>query len=691
MNIRFTTILASLGLFLLSCEASALLCRVGIVEGMSEESLMHPQDSDDDDQAFTCDLDNHTISYSLDLPQEFVSNYTHIGNGHWRVLIDGAQPVFDRESMKPPFISIPSNATISIVSSPSDATTASHHRHLQSPASKTIGNKTILVLRISSPDTGAVELSKETLSERIFGIGPNAPARTVSGQYSDCSYDQLNFFPAQGNGVVNGVAEIALTTNIFNVDPQFLEVIIAEQAEAALGINGTLDENFDHIMFVFPHGTAWRKSQKWAAFAYIGKQRSLFNNLNAGYLTVVMHELAHNFGFQHSSENRSPYGDKSGIMGYAYQAVGTPYKCFNGHKNYMLGWFADKTITVNITEGSWGGNIAGLTSYDVIRPEDYMLVNVGDLYLQFNRANKFNQFSKDFKNQVTIVRGTAPDQRSNLLGAVSQINEYLFATEHRVENFQGTGSDLVIEACEQQYLAKISPDLPDFVRVSIYLDNGEQSSECNRLQVAPPPSEGPSSSPSSTPTMGPTSLPSASPSFAPTPMDCTGMDQPGLVPVSHQLGNRTCEWIASHNTWKTYLCQEGFEAFEQCQETCNSCNLQVTEMPSDACEDSRKMVYVNEHLGHIRCIWVRRFLRLNPSWKDRVCAIGQEAHSECRETCGTCTDTCEDQADATFYVNRKQGFQNCAWLATRPLWQAKMCKEGLAPYNYCNEICNTCP
>lgn len=697
MNIRFTAILFSYGLSLLYKDVSAsvrgaistnpLLCQVSIVDGMNEPSLLLPVH--EDDQEFRCHLKNDTIPYSLDLPQDFVRKHPHVGN-NGLVSISGARPVFDRASMKPPFISIPANATISMVY-PSDAD--SQHRHLQSRPSKTHGNKTILVLLVTSPD-GQVELSKEQLSERIFAIGDNVPRRTVTGQYSDCSYGQLKFLPAQGNGVVNGVAEITIAFNVTEVDPSFLEVVVAEQAEADLGIaSGTLDDNFDHIMFVLPRGSRRMYSIKWIAYAYIGRKRSIFNNINAGYLTVVMHELGHNFGLQHSSEHRNPYGDKSGIMGASFASIDTPYKCFNGHKNYLLGWYADKTITVNVTEGSWVGTIAGLTNYDVIRPEDYMIVNVGDLYLQFNRANKFNLFTHDDPNQITIVRGPAPNAQSELLGSVSQVNKYLFPTVHRIENFQVMGSDLVIEACEQKYLSRISTDLPDIIRVSIYLDDGVQSSSCN--EPTPSPSKVPSNRPSAVPTTSspsfePSSSPSAAPSGSPT-LDCAGMDQPGLIPVSHQLGNKTCQWIANNPTWKTFLCQEGYEAFEQCQETCGSCNAKVAEMSSsDTCEDSRKIFYVNEHLGNRRCFWVNRFLERNPKWKDRVCAPDQEAYSRCPETCGKCSDACEDQPDATFYVNRRQGWQNCEWLAKRPIWQAMLCIEGHNAYKYCNELCDTC-
>ena len=126
-------------------------------------------------------------------------------------------------------------------------------------------------------------------------------------------------------------------------------------------------------------------------------------------------------------------------------------------------------------------------------------------------------------------------------------------------------------------------------------------------------------------------------------------DTTDLVPVSSRHGNRTCAWIGGHMSWKTYLCREGYEAFEQCQETCNSCDSQVTNPePNDSCEDSKKMFYVDKRLGHMRCYFFGQFLSRNPQLKPKFCAPDQNAYDECPDTCGKCTDSCEDQPDKYF-------------------------------------------
>jgi hypothetical protein len=62
--------------------------------------------------------------------------------------------------------------------------------------------------------------------------------------------------------------------------------------------------------------------------------------------------------------------------------VDDPYKCFNGYKNWLLDWFNDKMTIINITNGAWTGNITAFMQYNKVWAEDFIVVNVGNLYLQ---------------------------------------------------------------------------------------------------------------------------------------------------------------------------------------------------------------------------------------------------------------------------------------------------------------------
>lgn len=363
---------------------------------------------------------------------------------------------------------------------------------------------------------------------------------------------------------------------------------------------------------------------------------------------------------------------------------------------------------VNITEGPWTGRLAAINEFNVAGPYEYSVVNVGDLYLIFNRQRRFNLHTSEETNRITIVQSPSPNEKSWLVGDVSNINKGTdprFPNFFRMENFQNTGHALEIRACGDQEF-NYDDNISDWMQIGVHLD-GLQTPGCSaplRARQTNPPSPMPSVAPSvsiaptSMPTSAPSSSPSVSPSIAPSSaptistetVTCLGIDQPGLVPVSYHMGNQTCAWIAQHKGWKTFLCREGFEAFEQCQATCDSCNVQVSSSNS-SCEDSAKMFYVNPTMGNRRCIWFGMFLKRSPQWKERFCARNQPAYHHCPETCGKCIDTCEDQADKEFYVNRHFGRRNCAWLADKPMVQASLCKEGHDAYEYCSETCNSCP
>ena len=118
------------------------------------------------------------------------------------------------------------------------------------------------------------------------------------------------------------------------------------------------------------------------------------------------------------------------------------------------------------------------------------------------------------------------------------------------------------------------------------------------------------------------------------------------------------------------------------RDTCN----QVWETP--VCDDSKDAeFYVTEGLESKHCGWLARNL---DKWGERLCVPGHAAYNLCEETCGKCADDCHDDASALFFVNDKQGEQNCQWLYERPQWQENLCHEGHDAYHLCPETCDVC-
>ena len=83
-------------------------------------------------------------------------------------------------------------------------------------------------------------------------------------------------------------------------------------------ISNSLNASPDHVMYVVAGGTKFKESDKWVAFAYVGGKSSFYNNAWGQSLSAEMHEVAHNLGFDHSSEGLVEYGDQTDLMGYRY-------------------------------------------------------------------------------------------------------------------------------------------------------------------------------------------------------------------------------------------------------------------------------------------------------------------------------------------------------------------------------------
>ena len=450
---------------------------------------------------------------------------------------------------------------------------------------------------------------------------------------------------------------------------------------------------YDHVIYCLSPGTTTGAdgtgNKNWVAYAVLNDRRSIYNDRRCGLLSPTMHEIGHNLGLHHASEYGWEYEDLTGNMGGVSYFTYAPRQCYNAHKNWHLGWYEDRSIDLSssIRQKALGFRLVPFVDYNATTVDDSVVIRLGTLYVQYNRNRDFNDGTREYRNHVVIVSATnsVNPVRSNLEAAIAlDINGAYVDNRPKptfaYPNYEGTGFDLVFEVCDQIY-----GGLTNYVHLSIHLDNGIYRSTCNvPLSVT---TASPTMSPTITPQ--PSSSPSGVLSTSPT-LDCTGMDQPGLVAVSNGLGNRTCAWIAAQPGWKKFLCQEGYEAFEQCQETCNSCNDQVPEPANDTCEDSRKMVYINERVGYLRCFWLARFLerQRSPHWKDKLCAPDQEAYTACPETCGACTDACEDQTGYYFYV--KDAKIVLGWRHV-PCGKLSYALKVTPPTSVAMKYVNTCP
>ena len=293
-------------------------------------------------------------------------------------------------------------------------------------------------------------------------------------------------------------------------------------------------------------------------------------------------------------------------MGTASRGVGGPALCFNANKNWFLGWYADKAIEIPWDQ-PWGGYIYAFTDYEDVPDYGYVVVKVGRLYLQYNRATSFNSGTRERRDQVVVVYNAAPRTPSFLGGGIGIGSGASKSIEY--ENYERKGYPLVFEACENV------DGPPDYIRISIHL-GGLHESTCNKNLFSDAPSNMPAS-PSSFPTHMPSIWPTTSPSMTQSLL-------PSEIPTESPSTSQT---------------------------------------PSSYCEDQNAHFWIDEATKTERMNCYQ--LAGNQTMTERLCHSGHPAYDLCEDTCGKCNDKCED-SPGTFKVNNEFGLQSCSWLIGKP-------------------------
>lgn len=177
---------------------------------------------------------------------------------------------------------------------------------------------------------------------------------------------------------------------------------------------------------------------------------------------------------------------------------------------------------------------------------------------------------------------------------------------------------------------------------------------------------------------------------------------------------RNCLWLSLRTNVINEVCVPGNGAFQVCPETCNNPTCDglanpTTPVPTPApvpvliittppptpsptpppvsgnfCDDDRFGTFFVPSAGKSeRCVW----LAARPVEQAELCRAGQPARSVCRETCGACTDTCED-TNGRFTLNNVR--RDCLWLSLRNNVIDQVCTPGSEASIMCPETCNAC-
>ena len=318
---------------------------------------------------------------------------------------------------------------------------------LQLPLSQTTGVRKMVVVRVHSQDGLAPSFSRSKLEFNYF----SADDVTFSRQYSDCSEGALSFVPAAlteratGTSLSSGVVDLPVDVDL---EGQTMTVEIENSLTAAF--QATFEEpvsSLDHVLYCLPAGM----EERWRAYTYANTYRSYYNDRQCGYLSSAMHEVGHNLGLRHSMRDANPFGDRTCMMGFYSGSELGPAMCFNGHKLWMLGWFADKAISINpIINGPWRGDLVAFVDAGKIVPNDStkaVVLNVGDLYLVFNRAKGHNNGVLEERNRVTIVQAEEDNSLTSASILLGSLDTSADRTSTHALVFAEGAVEVVIEVC----------------------------------------------------------------------------------------------------------------------------------------------------------------------------------------------------------------------------------------------------
>jgi hypothetical protein len=514
------------------------------------------------------------MAYPLKLPPNYVAEYGEkLKEGDRSVLIQGGD-IIDGE------VYIPPNAIIQLF----------RENRLVENLGGYITRK-LLVVSVSTVDSQST-FSKKDLHHKFFADEP----LTLRSQYLACSHGKLTFDPAPDSSVIDGgVMEVQLDISV-NTTRQALTNAATAKVQELLGSNIT--DVVDNVAFCHPKGS----KGDWLAYAFLNYYVSAFNDLWCGYISSTMHEIGHTLGFTHSNQG-GLYKDTSGYMGFSYSVNGWPSMCFNAQKHWVSGWYDDRVLEVDPNQGIWRGRVAAFVDYRLTSPHEYVVIKVGQVYLQYNRAKGMNYQTREKRNQIAIVEDEG--NGSEMLAGLDGL--FYNTTLYRRENFGPNNETLFIAACSK--LDGDNVTIPDVMFVSIGLDALDCSVPVTMSpSESPAPSPSPSLSPSGIPTespqpspspsiaptgptpapsivpssfpstsRGPSGSPSKSPTFAPTwvapdrGQECDDdMDASFFVGIG--IGYQSCRWLQERPEMQQYLCVNGLEAYDKCPEVRFSIN-----------------------------------------------------------------------------------------------------------------------
>lgn len=564
-----------------------------------------------------------------------------------------------------------------------------HNLDQQRRTAEKTGISTVLVVRITTNDS-MVGMDASTISDQVFGASTSA-----ASQYKACSMEKKQLIPATGTEITNGVIEISVNSNIDGVRATDFENKINTVLSSKVGVLSS----FDHILYCLPTGSRGPSGNRnWKAYSYVSWNRSFFNNAECGYLSSIMHEMGHSLGLGHSSDTSSEYGDQSGMMGASYKDQNWPLMCFNGAKNWQLGWYDDKVINLEERSscGPWKGRLYGYPDYKAVPLSGVVIIRVGNIFIQYNKIDELN---KDMQEKADVVAftestGLVDSDSYSLAGRGVGTWQHGNLVVDICEKHQDNGLsyyDIVVRTssqasiCNQEYTRECQNEAPT-LHPTVVTTTAPQPTPLPTEVATPPPSAAPITvAPTPPPTSSPTTrAPTPPPSATPTTL------APTDTPSSPLPSSKPTIMPSESPTGSPSITESGAPSFLPSNLPSDLPSIRGGHRHSPSidriCDDSKEGTFphMEDGVEHNRtCIW----LKANSVVQEEVCIEGHGAYAVCEATCGKCRIICPD-TNNTFPYNGEE--RTCAWLASNLSVAPEVCKRGYPAYSACPDTCDAC-